>query len=123
MYVYREILPSSCLKVDGCVIVPSSSLKNLGIHFDSYLNFDKRISKLNRKTFDTLMYINRIKDRLNKNARVTAIQSLVLSIVNYAIKIWGSTNATQLHCIQKLQILLQKLGLEAGGNTTMLHSF
>ena len=77
-----EIPPNTTLRVDGSTIVPSRSLKNLGIHFDNYFNFDKNINEIRRKTLGTLIYINRIKDTLNKKARLISIHSLVLSNIN-----------------------------------------
>lgn len=109
-----EIPPNTCLRVDGCVIVPSKSLKNLGIHFDNYLNFDSHINEIRRKTLGTLIYVNRIKENLNKNARLISIHSLVLSIINYGIKIWGATYTTHLYQVQKLQNFAAKVALGGG---------
>lgn len=109
-----EIPPNTTLRVDGSEIVASKSLKNLGIHFDNYLNFDTHINEIRRKTLGTLIYINRIKDNLNKNARLISIHSLVLSNINYGIKIWGATYTTYLNQVQKLQNFAAKITLGGG---------
>lgn len=49
------------------------------------------------------MYINDLKDNFNKATKITIVQSLVLSVINYGLVVWGSTNQTQLDRIQKLQ--------------------
>ncbi len=40
------------------------------------------------------MYINRLKEDFSKKTRITVIQSLALSIINYGQKIWGTANKT-----------------------------
>ncbi len=77
------------LQVDDSNIIPSTSLKNLGAYFDAHLTFDTHINKIRSKIFNTIIYINRIKENFSKTTRITLVQSLVLSIINYGIKIWA----------------------------------
>ncbi len=56
------------------------------------------------------MYINRLRDNFN-NTRISAIQPLVLSIIDYDINIWGSTDATQTQGVQRLQNFSVKVTL------------
>ncbi len=109
-----QIPPNTCLQVDGNNIFPSNHLKNLGIYFDSHMTFDTHVNKIHKKIFSTILYINRIKNNLNRSARVTVMQTLVLSIINYGLKIWGTTNITQTHKIQKLQNFAAKVALGGG---------
>lgn len=62
----------------------------------------------------TLIFISRIKESLSKNAGTIAIQSLVLSRINYGIKTWGSTSATQRQRVQKMQNFAAKVTLGGG---------
>ncbi len=62
-----QIPPNTTLQVDGATIVPSSLLKNPGIYFDQ------------------------------NSARIAVVQSLVLSVINYGIMVWGTTNKTHMH--------------------------
>lgn len=39
----------------------------------------------------------------DKSTRKTVVQALVLSLINYCIRIWGTTNTTLIHNVQKLQ--------------------
>ena len=57
------------------------------------------------------MYINRIKENFTKDTRIMVVQSLVLSILNYGIMIWGATSQTQLHRAQKMQNFAAKVAL------------
>lgn len=106
-----QIPPNTTLRVDGTTIVPSSSLKNLGIYFDQHMTFDTHVSKISSKVCSTIIYINRIKDNFSKHTRKTNIQSLVLSIIYYGIKVWDTTNKTLMHQVQKLQNFAAKVAL------------
>ena len=44
------IPPDTHLMVDGNAITPSTSVKNLGIHFDNHLLFDTHITELIKKS-------------------------------------------------------------------------
>ena len=109
-----KIPPNTCLKVDGDEIAPSDTLKNLGIYFDKHMTFEKHMSNVTRKSFGTLIYVNRIKDNLSQHARNITINSLVLSSLYYGIKIWGSTSETQLQRAQKVQNFAAKVILSGG---------
>ncbi len=50
-----------------------------------------------------LLYISRIGDSLDKQTRVIVVETLVLSLIEYCIKIWGTTSDTGLSSVQKLQ--------------------
>lgn len=106
-----QILPNTILQVDDTTIVPTSSLKNLGIYFDQYMTFETNVNKISGKILSTILYINRIKYNFSKDARKTIIQSLVLSLMNYGIKVWGTANKTNMHQIQKLQNFASKVAL------------
>ncbi len=93
------------------------TLKNLGMHFDAHMTFDTHVSYISRKVFDTTVYINRIKDNFNRTARITLIQSLVLSIMNYGIKTWGAANTTNINRVKKLQNFAAKVVLGGGARS------
>ncbi len=50
-----------------------------------------------------LSFISRVSSHLGRRTRETVVQSLVLSLIHYCIRIWGTTNATLIHKVQKLQ--------------------
>ncbi len=114
-----KIPPNTHLKMNGNEIVPCSSLKNLGIYFDNHLLFDKHITEISEKVYGTIMQINRLWDCFNENTRITVITSLVLSIINYGISTWGTTNYQQTERVQKLQNFAAKVAL--GGATRRDH--
>ncbi len=75
-----RIVNNTVIRVDDALIQSSQNVKNLGLYFDQYMVFDKHISELSRKTFGTLMYLNRIKEVFDKEIRTTVIQTLVLGV-------------------------------------------
>ena len=84
-------------------ISPSIYIKSLGVHFDQYMTFDKHISHIIRKVMGTLLDINRTKNCFDKSSRISVVQSLVLSVINYCNVIWGTTNMSLIAKIQKVQ--------------------
>ncbi len=101
-------------------IHPSRSVKNLGLHFDHYMSFDVLMTKMSKKVSGTLMYINRIQDLLSKEARLTAVETLALSHINYGITIWSTTNIMQLKRVQNLENFAAKVTI--GGASKFDHA-
>ncbi len=82
--------------------------------------FDKHITEMKKKAFWTLMYVNRIKDSFSNKIRTTVIQTLVLSIANYGLPIWGTTNKTQMKRVQQLYNFSAKVAV--GGRSRYEHA-
>lgn len=61
------------IHIDNTNISTKKSLKKLGIYFDNHIQFDNYIKEISRKVYGALIFINRIKDELNLNARITVI--------------------------------------------------
>ncbi len=93
----------------GNFITPCKSVKKPGIYFDNFMLFDTHISEMNKKIYGIIMYINRIRDNFNKNTRIAVIQSLVLSFINYSIKVWGITNVSKNQGCKNSKTSLPKL--------------
>ena len=104
---------------DTC-IHPCDSLKNLGVFFDKHMLFDTHITEMTKKAFGVLMFINRIKDLFSSKARKIVIQTLVLSIMNYGMMVWGTTNKSQLKRVQKLYNFSAKVAV--GGRSRYDHA-
>jgi len=56
----------------------------------------------------------KIKENFDKSTRIEVVETLVLSLINYCSRIWGSTNKTQIKRVQKLQNFAAKV---AHGNS------
>ena len=99
------------INCSGDEIIPSKFVKNLGVHMDRYMLFDKHIDEMHKKTMGTLIYLNRIKDRIERDVRIKVVQALALSLINYCSKIWGTTSKTQIQRVQKLQNFAAKIAI------------
>ncbi len=87
-----NIPPNTTINFNGTVIYPSKHVKNLGIYIDRYMLFDVHIHELNNKAMGILLYISRIVNSLDKQTRVIVVQTLVLSLMEYCIRIVASLN-------------------------------
>ena len=99
------------IKFNDITLVPSQKVKNLGVIMDSNMTFNAHIDELHKKVIGTLLYLNRVCDRFQPDCRIMVVQSLVLSVLNYCLRIWGSTNKTQLERVQKLQNFAAKIAV------------
>ncbi len=102
------------INFDGSNIPICKNVKILGVYFDRHMtlnvmwnqiksNFDTHIHQLTKKVTGILMFINRVKDLLNNYTRLIVIHTLVLSVINYGLKIWGNTVATIMKQLHKLK--------------------
>ncbi len=73
--------------------------------------FDVHIAELSKKITEILVFINKVSDRLDKTTQTTVVQSLVLSLINFCISIWGCTNKSDLRNAQKLQNFAAKVAI------------
>ena len=106
-----QIPSNTVIHFDGDNILPCHCVKNLGVYMDRHLVFDIHVNELNKKVMGILMYINRISASFEKRTRIIVVQSLVLSLINYCIRIWGTTNETVIHNVQKLQNFAAKVAV------------
>ena len=105
-----SLIPSdTVINFGNAVITPSKSVKNLGIYMDQYMLFDIHINYISSKINGILMFLNRIKERFDRETRVIVVQSLVLSIINYCLKVWGLTSQQQIQRVQKLENFAAKV--------------
>ena len=69
---------------------------------DSGMTFKFQIDELQRKVNGTLIYLNRVWETFEPECRVMVVQSLILSILNYCLSVWGSTTKTQMSRVKRL---------------------
>ena len=87
---------------------------------DNNMTFKTHIDELHRKVTGTLLYLNRVNGRFDSHCRLIAVQSLVLSILNYGLRVWGVASKTQMHRVQKLQNFAGKVAV--GGARRIDHA-
>ncbi len=57
------------------------------------------------------VFLSRVGANFDKPSRIIAVQSLVLSMINYCIRIWTTTNMTFIYKVQKLQNFPAKVAM------------
>ena len=75
-------LPTQPVRVFNDHIIPSDSVKNLGVHFDKDLSMKTHMNKLLQMSFASLRKIS-IKNYLNQEALKTLVSALILSRIVY----------------------------------------
>ena len=81
---------------------PQHTPQEPGCTHDNHLLFDTHISEISKTVYGTIMHVNRLGEYFNKNTRIIVIQSLAMSITDYGISIWGTTNSSHFEQVQKL---------------------
>ncbi len=103
--------PNTIIDCDCDIITPSAHVKELVVYFDRYMLFGIHISELNKKIMGMHLFINGISENFDKRIRVIVVKSLILSLINCCISIWGSTNKTLLSNVQKLENFAAKVAI------------
>jgi hypothetical protein len=93
----------SDLKIGESAIAPSTSIKNLGVHFDSSLKMDLQVSSICRTVNYHLRNISRIRRFIDQNTCAHAVRSLVLSRLDYGNSLLGGISQSNVQRLQKLQ--------------------
>ncbi len=70
---------------------------------DTYMVLDTHINKLTKKVISMLRFISRVSVNLDRRTKETVVKSLVVSLIDYCIRKWGTTKSTRMHKVQKLQ--------------------
>ena len=83
-------------------LTPVSSVKDLGITLDSYLNFNDRVNTLTSSLLSMLCQISRVWHLFAKPVLSTILNSLIFSKLFYCSTIWADTSKENL---QKLQLV------------------
>ena len=80
-----------------------STVKNLGIHMDNTLTFEKQVSELKKKCFRTLRNIRKIKFLLNTDQIKVIVNSLVVSCLDYCNGLFFGAKESILKQLQLIQ--------------------
>ncbi|KAL1258994.1 hypothetical protein QQF64_009571, partial [Cirrhinus molitorella] len=71
------------LILDGCSANSSSSVRNLGVLFDSSLSFENHISSICKTAFFHLKNIVKLRPMLSKSNAETLIHAFMTSRIDY----------------------------------------
>ncbi len=84
------------------------------------MTFDAHIPELKKNITGVIMFINRVKDIFDRDTRIIVIKTLVLSLINYGLKLWNNTNETLTQRVQKLQNIAAKVAAGAVKDAAVL---
>lgn len=105
----KKIPSNTTINFDNTSITPCKHVKNLGVHIDSHMTFDIHVNETHKKVMGILLFLNRVKDKFEAATLKTVVESLALSIVNYCLPVYGTTNNTLMKRVQKLQNFAAKI--------------
>ncbi len=91
-----------CLTLDGCSVNSSSSVRNLGVLFNSNLSFDSHVSSICKTAFFHLKDISKLRPMLSMSNAEILIHAFMTSRLNYCNALLGGCSA---RLINKLQMV------------------
>ena len=102
----KQQLAKVCIKdiKVGCVeISPSSSVRNLGVWFDSSLNVSEHITKLCASAFFYIYNIRRIRKYLSRDSAETLVHSFISSRSDYGNSLLFGLPQYQIQKLKRVQ--------------------
>ena len=106
------------LKIGGSVITPSTSVKNLGITFDSNLSMKHHVTSLCRRINFHLRNLYRIRRFIDSTTCAHAARSLILSRLDYGNSLLGGLSKTDMLRLQRLQNRAARLIFQSDKRTS-----
>ena len=105
----KVFVPHIHVRVGVANIVPSTSMRNLGVIFDSSMSIDDHISKAAKSARISLRNIGRVRKHLNKDAYELLVHAFVLSRLDMGNSLlYGVTNL-QLSQLQRIQNMAARI--------------
>lgn len=105
----RKKLISSSLIFQGNLIVPSDTVRNLGVAFDSELSFHNHISKICSTSFYHIRHLRQVRSSLDKNSAIILANALVSSKLDFCNSLFYGLPATSVNRLQKVQNALARV--------------
>ncbi len=106
--IIRPKIPTSnnlehCLTLDGCSVDSSSSVRNLGVLFDSNLSFDSHVSSICKTAFFHLKNISKLRPMLSTSNAEILIHEFMTSRLDYCNALLGGFSARLINKLQMVQ--------------------
>ncbi len=92
-----------CLKLDGCSVNSLSSVRNLGVLFDSNLSFDSHVSSICKNAFFHLNNISKLRPMLSKSNAEMLIHAFMTSRLDYCNALLDGCSARLINKLQMVQ--------------------
>ena len=91
------------LKIDGVNIQEVSTVKYLGVTFDSNLTWKNHVNELCLKLSKTVGIFSKLRYYVNVDILIMLYYSLIYPFLTYGIQVWGLTYPTYLKPVTTLQ--------------------
>ena len=91
------------INIGGSVVRSKCVVRNLGVHLDQTLKFDKHINQKCRSCVYQLRNICKIRKYLTTDATKSLVHALVISHLDYANAVLSSVSNTLVYKLQKIQ--------------------
>ena len=105
----RSKLISSSLTFRGNVIVPSDTVRNLGVLFDSELSFHNHISRICSSSFYHIRRLRQVRSSLDKNSAIILANALVTSKLDFCNSLFYGLPSASINRLQKVQNALARV--------------
>ncbi len=92
-----------CLTLDGCSVNYSSSVRNLGVLFNSNLSFDSHVSSICKTAFFHLKNISKLRPMLSMSNAEILIHAFMTSRLDYCNALVGGCSARLINKLQMVQ--------------------
>ncbi len=91
------------LILDGCSVNSSSSVRNLGVLFDSNLSFEKHVSSICKTAFFHLKNVSKLRPMLSMSNAEILINAFMTSRLDYCNALLGGCSARLINKLQLVQ--------------------
>ena len=91
------------IKLGDSMIKPNTTVKNLGVIFDSVLNLNQQVNSICKAAYFTIHQIGKIRKFLNISATKSLVNALVTSKLDYCNSLLSRSTVYNLHKLQRVQ--------------------
>lgn len=95
--------PSRAYSLSGSQIPSEEFVRDLGVHFDTHLKFDRHVSTVVRNANYQLLTLKRNFRKFNLKNFMLLYKSFVRPVVEYNTSVWFPLNVTDEHRVEKIQ--------------------
>ena len=92
-----------CLTLDGCSVKSSSSVRNLGVLFDTNLSFESHVSSICKTAFFHLKNTSKLRHTLSMKNAEQLVHAFMTSRLDYCNAIMGGCPARLINKLQLVQ--------------------
>ena len=95
-------LPPISVEFMGTTITGSPTARNLGVTFDVNLSFGDHVTEVVRRCTGVLSGLSHSGHQLPRSTLSTLVQALAVSVIRYAISVYGVCGVTQMGRLQRM---------------------